>query len=314
MTGDRTVVVPVPASLVGERIDRVVAMVTDVSRTEAARLVADGAVRLDGVVATRGADRLTDPVELAVDLGEQAVHAGPVADPSVAVPVVFVDDHVIVVDKPADLVVHPGAGHTTGTLVNGLLAAYPEIAGVGDPERPGIVHRLDRGTSGVLVVARSTTAYESLVEQLAARTVDRQYRTLVWGHVESPRGVVDAPIGRSPKHPTKMAVTEKGKPARTRYEVDRTYDQPVEVTELTCRLETGRTHQIRVHMAAVRHPCVGDVTYGADPVLAQRLGLSRQWLHAVRLSFDHPRSGERVTFTSPYPDDLQHALDVLAVA
>ncbi|HWJ61176.1 MAG TPA: RluA family pseudouridine synthase [Acidimicrobiales bacterium] len=301
MTADRSVVVEVPDSLVGERIDRIVAMVTDVSRTEAARLVASGAVQLDGVVATRGADRLVAPGELAIELGDEAVASGPVADPDVAVPAVYVDDDVIVVDKPADLVVHPGAGHTTGTLANGLLAAYPEVATVGAPDRPGIVHRLDRGTSGLLMVARSQVAYESLVDQLAERTVDRQYRTIVWGHVESPRGVVDAPIGRSPKHPTKMAITEKGKPARTRYEVVRTYDEPVAVTEVTCRLETGRTHQIRVHMAAIGHSVVGDERYRG---VRQSLPCPRPFLHAEMLGFDHPVTGERLEFTSDLPADL----------
>ena len=301
MTADRSVVVEVPDSLVGERIDRIVAMVTDVSRTEAARLVASGAVQLDGVVATRGADRLVAPGELAIELGDEAVASGPVADPDVVVPAVYVDDDVIVVDKPADLVVHPGAGHTTGTLANGLLAAYPEVATVGAPDRPGIVHRLDRGTSGLLMVARSQVAYESLVDQLAERTVDRQYRTIVWGHVESPRGVVDAPIGRSPKHPTKMAITEKGKPARTRYEVVRTYDEPVAVTEVTCRLETGRTHQIRVHMAAIGHSVVGDERYRG---VRQSLPCPRPFLHAEMLGFDHPVTGERLEFTSDLPADL----------
>lgn len=301
MTAGRSVVVEVPESLVGERIDRIVAMVTDVSRTEAARLVAAGSVRLDGTVATRGADRLVEAGELAIELGDEAADAVLDPDPSVVVPSVYVDEHVIVVDKPADLVVHPGAGHTMGTLANGLIAAYPEIASVGAADRPGIVHRLDRGTSGLLMVARSAVAYESLTEQLAERTVDRQYRTLVWDHVESPRGVVDAPIGRSTKHPTKMAVTEKGKPARTRYEVVRTYDEPVSVTELTCRLETGRTHQIRVHMAAIGHSVVGDERYRG---VRQSLPSPRPFLHAERLGFDHPATGERLEFTSELPADL----------
>ncbi len=302
MSADRTVVVEVPESLVGERIDRIVAMVTDVSRTEAARLVAAGAVRLDGVVARRGADRLSAAAEIAIDLAAAPVHEGPQPDPGVPIPSVYVDDDVIVIDKPADLVIHPGAGHTSGTLANGLLAIYPEIATVGDPDRPGIVHRLDRGTSGLLMVARSTVAYESLVEQLAARSVDRQYRTLVWGHLESPRGVVDAPIGRSPKHPTKMAITEKGKPARTRYEVEIAYDQPVVVSELACKLETGRTHQIRVHLAAIGHSVVGDERYrGAR----ESLPCPRPFLHAERLGFDHPVTGERLEFSSELPADLQ---------
>lgn len=301
MTADRSVVVEVPESLVGERIDRIVAMVTDVSRTEAARLVAAGAVQLDGTVAKRGADRLVAACEMAIELDEAAPAVALLPDPSIAIPSVYVDDDVIVVDKPADLVVHPGAGHTMGTLANGLVAAYPEIATVGDIERPGIVHRLDRGTSGLLMVARSAVAYESLTEQLAERTVDRQYRTLVWGHVESPRGVVDAPIGRSTKHPTKMAVTEKGKPARTRYEVERAYDEPVAVTELACRLETGRTHQIRVHMAAIGHSVVGDERYRG---VRQSLACPRPFLHAEMLGFDHPVSGERLEFTSELPADL----------
>lgn len=301
MTADRSVVIEVPASLVGERIDRIVAMVTDVSRTEAARLVADGAVLIDGVVARRGADRLSAAGELTVELAEVAAHQGPEPDPTVVIPSVHVDDDVIVIDKPADLVIHPGAGHTSGTLANGLLARYPEIASVGDPDRPGIVHRLDRGTSGLIMVARTQVAYDSLVAQLAARSVDRQYRTLVWGHLESPRGVVDAPIGRSPKHPTKMAVTEKGKPARTRYEVEKMYDEPVIVTELVCKLETGRTHQIRVHMAAIGHSVVGDERYrGAR----ESLPCPRPFLHAERLGFDHPVTGERLEFSSELPADL----------
>jgi len=297
----RRVAVEVPESLVGERIDRIVAMVTDVSRTEAARLVAEGAVALDGVVATRGADRLTRAAEIVIDVGAGPEHVGPEPDPTVEIPSVYVDEHVIVIDKPADLVIHPGAGHTSGTLANGLLAHYPEIAQVGDPDRPGIVHRLDRGTSGVLMVARTQVAYDSLVEQLAVRSVDRRYRTLVWGHLESPRGVVDAPIGRSPKHPTKMAITEKGKPARTQYEVEATYDDPVVVSELVCKLETGRTHQIRVHLAAIGHSVVGDERYrGAR----QSLPMARPFLHAERLGFDHPVTGERLDFTSDLPDDL----------
>jgi 23S rRNA pseudouridine1911/1915/1917 synthase len=298
---DRTVVVPVPESLTGERIDRIVAMVTDVSRTEAARLVADGAVLIDGVVARRGADRLTGAAELTIALGESAPVELPQPDPSIEVPSVYVDEHVVVVDKPADLVIHPGAGNLDGTLVNGMLARYPEMGGVGDPLRPGIVHRLDRGTSGLLMVARTQEAYQSLVEQLAARTVDRQYRTVVWGHPESPRGLVDAPIGRSPKHPTKMAVTERGKPARTRYEVETTFTEPVEVAELICKLETGRTHQIRVHLSAIGHPVVGDDRYrGAR----ESLPCPRPYLHAERLGFDHPVTGERLSFDSPVPADL----------
>ncbi|MFN8017876.1 MAG: RluA family pseudouridine synthase [Acidimicrobiales bacterium] len=305
---DRVVAVEVPDALDGERIDRVVSMLTEVSRTEATRLVAAGSVTVDGAVATRGADRLEAGSRIEIALPEAQGDALPQADPSVAVPVVHEDADVVVVDKPADLVVHPGAGHLDGTLVNGLLARYPEIAEVGEPDRPGIVHRLDRGTSGLLVVARTERAYESLVEQLAARTVARQYRTLVWGHLESPRGVVDAPIGRSPKHPTKMAVTERGKPARTRYEVVRSFDDPVVVSELECRLETGRTHQIRVHLSAIGHPVVGDERYRG---VRQSLACPRPFLHAELLGFEHPATGEHLELTSPLPADLREVLDRL---
>jgi 23S rRNA pseudouridine1911/1915/1917 synthase len=295
----------VPPALAGERVDRVVAMLTEVSRTEATRLVAEGAVRVDGTVATRGADRLDAGALIEIEVAEAAGALGPAPDPSVRVEVVHADDDVIVVDKPADLVVHPGAGHDHGTLVNGLLARFPELAGVGDPARPGIVHRLDRGTSGLLMVARTERAYESLVDQLSNRSVDRRYRTLVWGHLDSPRGMVDAPIGRSPRHPTKMAVTEKGKPARTRYEVVRPFDEPVAASELVCHLETGRTHQIRVHLAAIGHPVVGDERYRG---VRQSLPCPRPFLHAELLAFTHPGTGERLSFASPLPADLVQVL------
>ena len=301
----RTVAVDVPDALDGERIDRVVSMLTEVSRTEASRLVAAGAVTVDGSAATRGADRLAAGARIEIQLVDEEADGRPGADPSVVVPVVHEDADVVVVDKPADLVVHPGAGHLDGTLVNGLLARFPEIAEVGEPDRPGIVHRLDRGTSGLLVVARSARAYASLVDQLASRSVDRQYRTLVWGHPESPRGVVDAPIGRSPKHPTKMAVTERGKPARTRYEVVRSFDEPVVASELECRLETGRTHQIRVHLSAIGHPVVGDERYRG---VRQSLACPRPFLHAELLGFEHPGTGEHLELTSPLPADLAEVL------
>ena len=304
----RVVEAEVPTALDGERIDRVVAMLTDVSRSEAVRLIADGSVAVDGVASTRGADRLAAGSSIVIALGDVLVAAVPGPDPSIDVPIVHVDDAVIVVDKPADLVVHPGSGNPDATMVNGLLARFPELAGVGDADRPGILHRLDRGTSGLLVVARTQPAYESLVGQLADRTVDRRYRTLVWGHPASPRGVVDAPIGRSPKHPTKMAVTERGKPARTSYEVVRTYTDPVLVAELECRLETGRTHQIRVHLAAIGHNVVGDERYRG---VRESLSCPRPFLHAEHLGFSHPVTGEHLAFDSALPPDLRAVLDQL---
>lgn len=299
----------VPEALKGQRVDRVVAMLTGLSRADATRLVDAGAVRVDDHVVTRGADRLDVGAHVVIDAPEVAAATGPAPEPDVDVPVVHVDASVIVVDKPADLVVHPGAGHDAGTMVAGLLARFPELGHVGQLDRPGVVHRLDKGTSGLLVVARTPAAYESLVAQLSARTVVRRYRTLVWGHPSSPRGVVDAPIGRSPKHPTKMAVVADGKEARTRYEVESRFTVPAETALVNCRLETGRTHQIRVHMAAIGHAVVGDERYqGAR----QSLPVPRPFLHAEHLAFEHPETGETMAFDSPLPADLQDVLDRLS--
>jgi len=206
-----------------------------------------------------------------------------------------------VIDKPAGLVVHPGAGHPDGTLVNGLLARFPEIAVVGEPHRPGIVHRLDVGTSGLMAVAHSQRAYHALVDALATRDVGRVYRALVWGIPANPIGVVDAPIGRDHRDPMRMAVVVDGKPARTRYRVITEYHEPAEIASLECRLETGRTHQIRVHLAAIGHPVVGDGTYGGirNPVAAPR-----PFLHAAALELLHPVTRVAMTFQSPLPPDL----------
>jgi 23S rRNA pseudouridine1911/1915/1917 synthase len=216
-----------------------------------------------------------------------------------------------VVDKPAGLVVHPGAGHQQGTLVHGLLARWPDLAVMEPPERPGIVHRLDKGTSGLLVVARTVAARDALVAQMAARTVDRRYTALVWGLVESDEGLIDAPIQRAETDPTRMAIRAGGRPARTRYRVEDRFRSPAPATLLECRLETGRTHQIRVHLAAIGHPVVGDPRYGrgvsARSERTDRLPAGRLWLHAGRLSFDHPTSGQRLCFSSPIPADLHDA-------
>jgi 23S rRNA pseudouridine1911/1915/1917 synthase len=226
-----------------------------------------------------------------------------VPDPTVEVPVVHADDHVVVVDKPAGLVVHPGAGNTAGTLVHGLLARFPQLAGgPGDPARPGIVHRLDKGTSGLLAVALTDLAYASLVDQLQRHAVDRTYTTLAWGHVEADAGMVDAPVGRSTRDPTRMSVSRRGREARTRYRVQARFDDPAPLTLLECRLETGRTHQIRVHLAAIGHPVVGDSRYGGS---RPELSAARPFLHAGRLALDHPRTGERLDLRSPLPADLE---------
>jgi 23S rRNA pseudouridine1911/1915/1917 synthase len=296
----------VPEALAGERIDRVVAMITGLSRNEVADLVAGGAVLVAGVVVTTRSARVKAGDELSVDVPDRAAGAALEGDPSVVVPVVHEDGHLVVVDKPAGLVVHPGAGQRTGTLVHGLLARYPELRGVGDdPERPGIVHRLDKGTSGLLLVARTPEAHAALVAALAARRVHRRYRTLVWGHVEAPRGLIDAPIGRSAREPTRMAVDERGREARTRYEVRERYAEPVEVTQLQCELETGRTHQIRVHLRSIGHPVVGDARYDGE---RQSFPMARPFLHAERLELAHPVTDEPLGFDSTLPEDLVAAL------
>jgi 23S rRNA pseudouridine1911/1915/1917 synthase len=223
--------------------------------------------------------------------------------------VVYEDADLVVVDKPAGLVVHPGAGQPSGTLVNGLVARYPEMLAVGEPDRPGIVQRLDKGTSGLLLVARSPAAYDALVAMLAARVVDRRYRALAWGTLDAATGLVDAPIARSSRDRTRMAVSVRGKEARTRYEVVRAYHEPVTVTELRCRLETGRTHQIRVHLASIGHPVVGDTRYGGA---RQSLPVPRPFLHAEHLALAHPVTGEPLVFDSPLPADLAGVLASLS--
>jgi 23S rRNA pseudouridine1911/1915/1917 synthase len=295
----------VPAALGGQRLDRIVALVADVSRADAAAVIAAGGVTVDGVVATAGKVRLDEGSEVVVDPEAIPRPGLPQAEPDVTFSVVHADEHVIVVDKPAGLVVHPGAGNADGTLVNGLLARFPEIAGVGDPVRPGIVHRLDAGSSGLLVVARSVHAADELAGQFARREASRRYVALVWGHPEAPHGIIDAPIGRDRRDPLRRAVVADGKPARTEYEIVELFDEPYDLALLGCSLETGRTHQIRVHLASIGHPLVGDVTYGRR---MQKLGLERPFLHAAELAFDHPATGERETHTSPLADDLAELL------
>lgn len=302
--GGNRVVITVPAALEGERIDRAVSILLDLPRAEAGQLVDGGSVQVGGQPVRSRSHRVHEGNVLEVTLVAAVPPVGPVADPDVPVEVVHHDVDVVVVDKPAGLVVHPGAGRTGGTLVNGLLARFPEIAGVGDPGRPGIVHRLDVGTSGLLAVARSERGYQSLVAQLGARTVERRYRALLWGHLSAPSGVVDAPVGRSATNPTQMAVSTSGKPARTHYQVQALLLDP-EMTLVACRLETGRTHQIRVHFAALGHPVVGDDRYGG---VRANLVLERPFLHAARLGFDHPGTGEHLRFESPLPAELEALL------
>jgi 23S rRNA pseudouridine1911/1915/1917 synthase len=310
-----TVSTEVPALMAGLRADRGVAMLAGVSRADAAALIRDGRVLVDGEPVTVGRTLLREGATVSVRL-RAARDTAVVAEAGVRFDVVHADEMVAVVDKPAGLVVHPGAGHDTGTLVGGLLERFPELArlvetGVCAADRPGIVHRLDKGTSGLLAVARTPEAYRALADQLATRTMERRYLALVMGHVADDRGVVEAPIGRSTRTPTKMAVTARGKPARTTYRVlergggaDAGNDQAT--TLLGVALESGRTHQIRVHMAAIGHPVVGDARYGRPDA---RLGSGRFFLHAFALRFVHPGTGVPMEFTSPLPEDLRTYLD-----
>ncbi len=310
----------VPEALDGERVDRAVALLTGLSRAHVSAAVQAGQVRVTGRAVRARGRRVRTGERLEVDREALVAPADatPAGDRTVVVPVVYEDAAVIVVDKPAGLVVHPGAGHKEGTLVHGLLARYPELASMDDPTRPGIVHRLDRGTSGLLVVARIEEARERLVAQLAARTVERGYTTLVWGTVEADEGLVDAPLGRADADPTRVAVQTGGRPARTRYEVRSRLVSPdgTGVTLLSCRLETGRTHQIRVHLASIGHPVVGDDRYG--PRRSERrdrwtgLTAGRPFLHAGSLAFDHPISNRRLCFMSPLPADLEACLSRLS--
>ena len=298
----------IPEALDGERIDRVVSMQLDISRSAVRRLIEQGDVCLDGKVATTRSSRVHTGQMLAINniellFDEVALEA----DASIEVPLLHVDEDVIVVDKPVGLVVHPGAGNNTGTICQGLLATFPEIAEVGEPSRPGIVHRLDKGTSGAFMVARSAEAYESLVDQLRDRSVGRRYLAFGWGDPDTEGGVIDAPIGRAIRDPTRMVVKTDGKPARTHYQVLARWHDPT-ISLVECRLETGRTHQIRVHMAAIHHPVVGDARYGGG---RGDQGLTRPALHASDLSFDHPATGERLSFHSPLPSDLVEFVDGL---
>lgn len=308
----------VPASLDGQRVDRVLSLLCNVPRRVAAQAVADGSVRIDGRPVRTRSTTLRSGQRLEATVAVPAADVA-VADPTVAFEVVYADDDLLVVDKPAGLVVHHGAGHAGGTLVDGLLARFPDLAdlaraGVGDPARPGIVHRLDKTTSGLLVVARSPAAFGSLSAQFRRHESERRYAALVAGHVEADAGHIEAPIGRSARRPDRMAVTAEGRRARTAYRVSRRYQAPVPVTLVDVRLETGRTHQVRVHMAAIGHPVMGDDRYGGSKArpaeLMRLLGPGRLFLHARHLSVTHP-DGRRLSWESPLPADLKSTLAAL---
>lgn len=297
---------PVPDGLAGERVDAGLAKLLGFSRTFAAEVAESGGVTLDGLVAAKS-DRLVAGAWLEVEWQPRepvTVTATPVDN----LVVVYEDDDFVVVDKPVGVAAHPSIGWEGPTVLGALAASGISVATVGAAERAGIVHRLDAGTSGLMVVARSERAYADLKRQFHDREVEKIYHAVVQGHPDPLAGTIDAPIGRHPGSSWKFAVTADGKPSVTHYE---TLEAFPAASLLEVHLETGRTHQIRVHMAAQRHPCVGDTMYGADPTLSARLGLTRQWLHAKRLGFTHPYTGEWVQFESQYPADLQNALDIL---
>ncbi len=321
----------VPTALDGERLDRGVAMLAGVTRAQAARLVLAGHARVAGAYVRTGSRRLRSgellevwPQILEGDPG--ATVAGTQGGPggggagddrpeAKVAAVVYVDEHLVVVDKPAGLVVHPGAGNAVGTLVHQLVAMFPDMALAGPADRPGIVHRLDKGTSGLLVVARTEQARSGLVAQMAARSAHRRYLAVVHGLVEADLGIVEAPVGRSQSQRLKMAVVQGGRQARTGYRALGRSGLPMAVTLVACRLETGRTHQVRVHMAAIGHPLLGDLQYGRAGLVLEEArvlpGLARPWLHAAELGFVHPVTGDTLYFSSALPDELLASLPVL---
>ncbi len=298
---------PVPDGLDGLRLDVAISRLLGFSRTAAADLIDAGHVSVDGRTPARSAKvhggsmlEVTIPAPDAPALDPEPVDG---------LSVLYDDADLLVVDKPVGVAAHPSPGWSGPTVVQGLAAMGYHLASSGAAERQGIVHRLDAGTTGVMVVAKSERAYSALKRAFKQRTVDKRYAALVQGHPDPTSGTIDAPIDRHPSADYKFAVVANGRPSVTHYETVEAFRA---ATLLDVHLETGRTHQIRVHMAAIRHPCVGDLTYGADPTLAKRLGLTRQWLHARELGFEHPGTGEWLVVHSPFPSDLQHALDVLS--
>lgn len=297
---------PVPDGLDGTRVDAALAKMLGFSRTFAADVVDAGGASMDGRVLSKS-DKLRGGAWLDVSWApKEEPRVVPVEVPDLGI--VFDDDDIVVVDKPAGVAAHPSLGWEGPTVLGALAAGGYRIATTGAAERQGVVHRLDVGTSGLMVVAKSERAYTALKRAFKEREVEKIYHAVVQGHPDPLSGTIDAPIGRHPTHSWKFAVTPDGKDSVTHYETLEAFPR---ASLLEIHLETGRTHQIRVHMAAHRHPCVGDPLYGSDPTLSAHLGLTRQWLHARELSFAHPTTGDWVTFTSDYPADLAHALEVL---
>jgi 23S rRNA pseudouridine1911/1915/1917 synthase len=296
----------VPDGLEGQRLDQALSRMLGVSRSKAAELIDHALVTLDGELLPKSARVLADQTVSVQDL-DQPQPERPIMD----LPLLYDDSDIIVVDKPVGMAVHTSPGWAGPTVLDAVARMGFRIADVGPEERQGVVHRLDVGTSGVMVVAKSARAYSALKRAFKQREVTKVYHALVQGHPDPRAGTIDAPIGRDPRHDHKFGITAMGRASITHY---RTIENHRFASLLEVTLETGRTHQIRVHMSAVHHPCCGDLTYGADPNLTERLGLTRQWLHAVRLGFRHPGSGSLVEFVSQYPPDLEHALQVIRTA
>ena len=297
----------VPDGLVGERADVVVSRILGLSRSFAAEIVESGGVEFDGRVAAKS-DRANPGAVVSItwdDKREPQIVPVVIADMAI----VYDDSDIVIVDKPPFLAAHPSVGWEGDTVVGGLAGAGYRISTSGAPERQGIVHRLDVGTSGLMIVAKSEIAYTVMKRKFKERSVAKTYHALVQGHPSPAEGTIDAPIGRHPGSSWKFAVTADGRDSVTHYT---TLESFAGASLLEIELETGRTHQIRVHMAAQRHPLVGDSLYGADPTFSARLGLTRQWLHATRLVFDHPTHAEVIDVSSPYPKDLATALEICA--
>jgi 23S rRNA pseudouridine1911/1915/1917 synthase len=301
---------PVPDGLDGMRLDQAVSRLFGLSRTAAASLVEAGDALVDGYPRPKS-DKVTAGSWLEVTLPAPATGPAVVAAPVDGLRIVHSDDDIVVVDKPVGVAAHPSPGWTGPTVIGGLAAMGQNVATSGAAERQGIVHRLDVGTTGLMVVAKSELAYTVLKRAFKEREVDKRYHAVVQGHMDPLRGTIDAPIDRHPTADYRYAVMSGGKPSVTHYD---TLEAFRSASLVDVKLETGRTHQIRVHFSALRHPCVGDLTYGADPTLAARLHLGRQWLHAHELGFRHPRTQDEVRFVSDYPEDLGYALDVLREA
>ncbi|MGC9667366.1 RluA family pseudouridine synthase [Planosporangium sp. 12N6] len=298
---------PVPDGLDGLRLDQAISRLFGLSRTVAAAIAESGDALIDGVPRPKS-DKVTAGAWLEVTLPSPEAPAPVKPAPVAGLSVIYSDNDIVVVDKPVGVAAHPSPGWTGPTVIGGLAAMGHTIATSGAAERQGVVHRLDVGTTGLMAVAKSERAYSVLKRAFKAREVDKRYHAVVQGHPDPLRGTIDAPIDRHPHHDYKWAVVSGGRPSVTHYDTIEAFPA---ASLLDIHLETGRTHQIRVHFSALRHPCVGDLTYGADPTLAARVGLDRQWLHARSLGFVHPTTDEYVEFTSDYPTDLAHALSVL---